>query len=168
MTHPAEGLSLEDRLAYLRAVAALVSVDADINSAELDSVHHLAESLGVEPDALDFDAFARDPDIALVEGALTQAATLGMGHALLTDAITIVFADGRIEPAESKVIAHYAGRLRVPMGQVVMLARYVAQAHATPDSPTLTHELIESVGAETRVQSPGVITRLLNRLRGRR
>lgn len=165
MTHPAESLSLEDRVPYLRAVAALVSVDADINAAELDSVRHLAESLGVERTALDIDAFAREPDIALVEDALSKAAALGMGHALLTDAITIVFADGKIETAESKVIAHYAERLHVPVGQAAMLARYVAQTHATPDSPTLTHELIESVGAETKVQSPGVITRLLNRLR---
>lgn len=166
VTHPAAALSLSERVAYLRAVAALVSVDSNVAQSELDSIHHLADELAVDRSALDVDSFAKDPDIALVEDELGRAESLGLAHALLTDAITIAFADGTIDPSESKVLAHYALRLHIPVAQAGVIARYVAQTHATKDGAALSKELVEEIAEAERVQSPGFIRSLLNRLRG--
>jgi uncharacterized tellurite resistance protein B-like protein len=168
MTHPASELSAEDRVRYLRAVAALVSVDSKVDASELAAIHVLAEELGVERSALDVDAFAKDPDISLVEEALSKVDALGLGHALLTDAITIAFADGEVDPEESKVIAHYAHRLHVPIAQAGMLARFVAATHEARSAHELERELLAGLDAAERLQSPGVIRRLIERLRGRR
>lgn len=168
MTHPAEALSLEERIAYLRAVAALVSVDSNIDASELDAIHVLAEGLHVDKQALDVDAFAKDPDISLVEDALSKVELSGLGHALLTDAITIAFADGEVDPDESKVIAHYAHRLHVPIAQAGMLARFVAQAHEAKEGHALETELIAGLGEAEKVQSPGRIRAFIDRLRGRK
>lgn len=167
MTHPAASLALAERVAYLRAVTALVSVDSDIAPAELDSIHHLADELGVDRAALDVDAFAKDPDIALVEDELSRAEGLGLAHALLTDAITIAFADGKIDPDESKVLAHYAHRLHVPVAQAGMIARFVAATHATKDGAAMSAELTQEIAEAERLQSPGFVRRLIDRLRGR-
>jgi uncharacterized tellurite resistance protein B-like protein len=167
VTHPAEALSLDERVSYLRAVAALVSVDADIDASELDAIHVLADSLHVDRSALDVDAFAKDPDIALVEEALSKVELAGLGHALITDAITIAFADGEVDPDESKVIAHYAHRLHVPIAQAGMLARFVAQAHEGAEAHALEAELIAGLNAAERVQSPGRIRAFIDRLRQR-
>ncbi|MBL8678367.1 MAG: hypothetical protein JNK05_04335 [Myxococcales bacterium] len=168
MTHPAEALALEDRISYLRAVAALVSVDSDIDASELDAIHVLADSLHVDKSALDVDAFAKDPDISLVEEALSKVELAGLGHALLTDAITIAFADGEVDPDESKVIAHYAHRLHVPIAQAGILARFVAQAHDAKEAHALESELIAGIEAAEKVQSPGRIRAFIDRLRGRK
>lgn len=168
VTHPAASLSLDERVAYLRAVSALVSVDSNIAEAELDSIHHLADELAVDRAVLDIDAFAKDPDIAMVEDELSRAENLGLAHALLTDAITIAFADGRIDPNESKVLAHYAHRLHIPIAQAGVIARYVAQTHAQKDGEALSHELVEEIAEAERVQSPGFVRRMIDRLRGRR
>ncbi len=166
MTHPASALSLEERVAYLRAVTALVSVDAKVDPTELDAIHHLADELSVDRASLDVDSFAKDPDIALVEDELSRAEGLGLAHALLADAITIAMADGHIDASESKVLAHYAHRLHIPIAQAGVIARYVVQTHATAHGEEMTKELVDGIADAERVQSPGFIRRMMNRLRG--
>jgi uncharacterized tellurite resistance protein B-like protein len=167
MTHPAEALSLDDRIAYLRAVAALVAVDAKIEDSEIAAIHALAAELHVDGAHLDVDAFARDPDVALVESALSRIHTLELGHALLTDAITMAYADGEVAPDESRVITHYAHRLHVPIAEAGLLARYVASMHAAPDGHPLDHDLIAGIAAAEKLQSPGRLRAFIARLRGR-
>jgi uncharacterized tellurite resistance protein B-like protein len=167
MTHPAESLSIEDRVAYVRAVAALIAVDGKVDDQEISAIHALAEEVHVDRAALDVDAFAREPDVALVEAALSRVAELELGHALLTDTITMACADGTIAPDESRVIDHYAHRLHVPIAQAGLLARYVAATHAAPDGHPLDRDLISGIAAAEKLQSPSRIRAFMARLRNR-
>jgi uncharacterized tellurite resistance protein B-like protein len=164
MSHPASSLPLEDRVAYLRAVAALVCADGGVAAPELDAVRALAEALTVDAAALDVDAFARSPDAGLVEEALTRAEQLYLGHALLTDAAAIALADGAVKPEESAALAHYAQRLGIPVAAAGVVARYVASVRGGADADALSHALVAGIGAADRVQSPGVLRALWDRL----
>jgi uncharacterized tellurite resistance protein B-like protein len=164
MSHPASSLPLEDRIAYLRAIAALVCADGGVAPQELDAVHALAATLDVDRAALDVDDFARHPDAGLVEAALNRAHGLYLGHALLTDAAAIALADGAVKPEETATLAHYAQRLGIPVGAAGVVVRYVASVRGGADADELSHALVVGLGAGDRVQSPGVLRTLWDRL----
>lgn len=116
-----------DRADYLLVVASLVAADDTIDDAELAPLEALCRELQVSDEVrAKVLASARDPDAAAVDAALQRLARDGgLGVALLTDAIAIVFADGRVAPGESEALRRIGRALHVGVGQLAMIGRYV-------------------------------------------
>ncbi len=154
-----------ERVDYLIVVASLVTADHEVKDAELAMLEELCRDLAVPAPGKDAVlAIARTPDPAAVEASVARLKPqVALRQSLLTDAIVIVFADGKVAPGESQVIAHLAEQLEVPPAQVALIGRYVEGVILGKDHQALSKELGEGVAR----LHPGVVRRLYDRLRRR-
>jgi uncharacterized tellurite resistance protein B-like protein len=151
------------RVDYLIVVASLVAADHEVEDAELALLEDLCRDLAVPAPGKDAVlATARTPDAARVDASLARLRSqVALRQSLLTDAIVIVFADGKVAPGESQVIAHLAEQLEVAPAQLALIARYVEAVILGKDHQELSKQLGEGVA---RIH-PGVIRRLYDRFR---
>jgi uncharacterized tellurite resistance protein B-like protein len=166
--HLAHDVPEAHRLDYLTVVASLVAADQEVADAELVPLKALCDELAL-PDAARAAvlATARKPDAAAVEQCLRRVRKhVGLRVALLSDAIVIVFADGKVTPAESQEIARLGDALGIAPAQIELVARYVESVIMGDEDEA--DELAEQLGkgvaaAEHGARHPGAI-RWLHRL----
>lgn len=155
-----------DRVDYLTVVASLVAADHEVADAELVPLEALCRELAItdaERDAV--LAFARTPEPARVDASLARLkGNVALRVGLITDAIVIAFADGKVAPGESAEIARLGHALDVHEGQITLIARYVEATILGRGDPSLSRELGDAVA---QTPQPGVIRRLYDLIRRR-
>ncbi|MSP63115.1 MAG: hypothetical protein EXR72_22810 [Myxococcales bacterium] len=162
--HPAQDLPEAQRVDYLTAVAAVVLADGEVHAKELEQVRRLCGVLGISKEgetAVLTGARTRDHDAAReIVGNLRYDSVLRMS--LITDAMVVLFADGKVDQGEMEALSEYAALLGLPDSKLVMLARYVAAAIGTDggddaEAEKLVEQLSEGLGL---IQRPGTIAYL--------
>ena len=157
-----------ERLDYLIVLASVIGADGDVEPLELAALEGLCRDVQIaDDDRARVLAIARDRDAAVIDASLARIKRdVGLRHSLLTDAITIVFADGKIAPGESEVIEQLGEALEIAPAQIALIARNVeATILGHKDEQALSRELGAGVAASERAHHPGVIRRLYERFR---
>ncbi len=170
--HPVSVLSEAERIDYLTAVAFLVRADGATDDAELQQVRNLCLALDVsvagQKAVLAGTRADEGAAVADILARLREDAALCMS--LLTDALLVVFSDGRVTVGESETIAEFARRLDIPAHRVATLARYVESAIlGAPETSGLSADLIAGLGpaAMSALPDGGTLRTRFDRLRGR-
>lgn len=154
-----------ERVDYLTVVASVVSADREASADELATLEELCRDAGLSDAQREaVVATAHGPDAAVVDAAIARLRrNVALRVDLVTDAIAIVFADGKVAPTESAVIARLGRALGVPQAQLGMLGRYVESVVLQRgDGGGLSRELGDGVAA---ARGPGVIRRVYDRFR---
>jgi uncharacterized tellurite resistance protein B-like protein len=130
--HAALVLTESERIDYLTAVASLVLADQEIDERETARLRGLCKALGVSAageDAVIASASAPNhKKVAEIIADIKKDNALSV--ALLTDALVIVFADGKLAQGETETVATLARALSVPTSQAVLIARHVEKVLA--------------------------------------
>lgn len=144
--HAALVLSEEKRRRYLVAAAAIVYADGVLDKIELEVLKLLARVLDL-PEAVVDETLAqvKEPDRARIDEILGELDTEELRHALLSDAILLAFADGRVTASECREVAEYAERLGVSAAQAVLVGRYVEEVILGEEGHTLSRALAEGL-----------------------
>jgi uncharacterized tellurite resistance protein B-like protein len=160
--HPAHDLPEAARIEYLTVVASFVLADHEADALELGQIGEMCRTLGLSDAAKDqVLAAAKAPDASAVDAMLARLKKdIPLRVALLTDAIVIAFADGKVAPTESRDIARLADAIEIETGQVALLGRYVESVILDRDEKQLSRELGKGVAA----QHPGHVIRWLHKL----
>jgi uncharacterized tellurite resistance protein B-like protein len=158
-------LSDSERIDYLIVVASVVAADHDVDAAELAPIEELCRALELPETARDAVlGVARRPQPAMVDASLSRLKrNVALRVELLTDVIAIVFADGKVAPGESEVVARLGRALEIPPAQIGLIGRYVESVilGRTGDEPSLSRDLGDGVaGAQRTTHGPGVIRRI--------
>lgn len=144
--HPALGLAVAERHAYLTLLGSMVLADAKVDDRELAGLERLGTALelpgGTAGRAL-ADARALDNDGTRV--LARKFRDYFVRQQLLTDAIVISFADGVLDATEKDKIAALADNVGLSARQAAMIGRYVEQYLGAPDQ---TPELRAKLGDE--------------------
>jgi len=157
-----------ERVDYLIVVASVVASDREVRESELRAVEELCQEAQIsDSDRARVLAVAREHDRAVMAASLARIKEdVALRVRLLQDAITIVFADGKLEPGESDVIDELGRALDVAPAQIALIAREVeATILGHKDEQRLSRELGAGVAASERAHHPGVIRRLYDRFR---
>jgi uncharacterized tellurite resistance protein B-like protein len=166
--HLARDVDEVDRVDYLHVVASLVAADRIVDDAELAPLEELCRVFAMSDDRRDavLEA-ARHPDAAAVEASLARLKDkIALRVDLITDAIVIVLADGKVAAAESQELARLGRALEIAPAQIGLIARYVESVVLgdEDDERQLSRELAQGVAAAERGRrGPGAI-RWLHRL----
>ena len=157
-----------ERVDYLIVVASVVASDHDVSEAEIAALGEMCrEAKLADADRDRVLAIARAHDRAVIDASLARIkGDVAVRVMLLQDAITIVFADGRLAPGESEIIEQLGEALDVAPAQIALIARNVeATILGHKDEQSLSRELGAGVAASERAHHPGVIRRLYDRFR---
>ena len=124
--HPAHGATVQTRVDYMKAAAAIAFADGDVSQSELDRVREFASDLAIPEDAiagiLEYTSAATD-STALIE----QFSRTEYSVALLVDAADIACADGRVDRTEAAELERVAKLLGLDAGQLYMVRRFVEE-----------------------------------------
>lgn len=124
--HPALDLEPELRVEYASIVGALVGVDHDVQEAELAVLRELCETLELsKTDCADVMMHAEQHDDAPPAPHLKRFTEPDICHAIVIDAVDIIYADREITDEELHEVDALAKRVGVPAGQVTMIRRYI-------------------------------------------
>lgn len=167
VNHPVLALSEAARVDYLTAVASLALADGAVDERELSQVGKLCAALELSPAGEKAVlAGARTNDRAAARAIVARMGGDPILHAsLLTDALVIAFADGRVDRGEIAALSDYANLLGVAPAQLTLMARYVALAirgDAADEGETMARDL--AVGLE-EMPGPGLIQWVHKKLR---
>ena len=155
--HPARELPEPERIDYLTVVASVVLADQVAAAEEIAQITELCREVGLSDAGREqVLAAAKHPDPAVVDATLARLKThIELRVSLLTDAIVIAFADGKVAATESRDISRIADALEIESGQIGLIARYVESVILERDEQALSRELGKGVAAEHRA-GPGV------------
>jgi uncharacterized tellurite resistance protein B-like protein len=147
--HAALALTESERIDYLMAVASLVLADGVIDEREMHRLHDVCDALAVSAEGKQkVVAAASSPDRAGVDRILADLKQdNGLCVSLLTDALTIVFADGAVERGETQHVAAFARALSVPTAQAVLIARHVERVLASETDEPVSGALSKDLAA---------------------
>jgi tellurite resistance protein len=121
MRHPAADLPLDRRVEYLQAVSALAFVDLNVDDRETKAIAELAQ-------ALELTEQVEPPSAYQLTQILDRVRTdEKLCVELLRDAIVVAFADGKVEPSESHLLAEMSRRLGLTLSDVALIARSVQE-----------------------------------------
>ncbi len=153
--HAAGELSMEKRVDYLVAVASLVYADGTASADELAVMSMLCNVLDLTPRGVDvvLDA-ARRPDAARVAEIVAALEGARIKQALLTDAILVAFADGRVAREESREIAEFASALGISAAEAAQIGRYVEEVIVEAEGHALSRALSEGLAEAGAVPQP--------------
>jgi uncharacterized tellurite resistance protein B-like protein len=173
--HPARTLPEDQRVDYLLVVAAVAFADGQVAEEELATVTDLCDALDITGTRREeILAAARRPDQDRVDQILDAMTDPATRQALLTDVITVVYADGRVGMGEAEEVARFAERLKIGTSQAVLIARYVEGAIGTAagagstngaDDEPLTDELADGLTAVAKLRPQTGVRALYRRLR---
>jgi uncharacterized tellurite resistance protein B-like protein len=150
--HAASELTMDKRVDYLVAVASIVYADGRATTDELAVLGMLCSVLDLTPRGVEVVvAAARRPDPARVAEIVAGLEGDRLKHALLTDAILVAFADGRVAYEETREIAEFADALGIGIAQAALIGRYVEEIIVAADGHDLSKALAEGL-AETHAQ----------------
>ncbi|MCA9675492.1 MAG: TerB family tellurite resistance protein [Kofleriaceae bacterium] len=163
--HVALGLSDADRVDYLKVVASVAFADQETDEAELGNLRAMCEALGLSDAGRDqVLAAAAGADAAATDAIVTRLkADVALRVPLLTDVITVAFADGKVAPAESRDISRLGRALDIESGQIGLIARYVEAIVMGADRDQ-EHALSRELGAGVAAEHRGKVVRWLHRL----
>jgi uncharacterized tellurite resistance protein B-like protein len=185
--HPARGLPEPQRIDYLTAVGSILFADGTVSESELEKLRHMCLALELSPAGVEevIGAFAdaggaqlsplaaagQQPDPARVSRIVAGYRNKDLRFTLLTDAIVMAYADGRIDEGESEEIASWAEALQISTAQAVLIARYVAQVvsdEGEGDDKDLSKELAAGLAEHAnQVPNKGSIRWLFVKLGGK-
>jgi tellurite resistance protein len=150
--HAAGELTMDKRVDYLVAVASIVYADGRATTDELAVLGMLCSVLDLTPRGVDVVvAAARNPDPARVAEIVAGLEGDRLKHALLTDAILVAFADGRVAYEETREIAEFARAVGIGTAQATLIGRYVEEIIVAADGHDLSRALAEGL-AEANAQ----------------
>jgi tellurite resistance protein len=144
--HAAAELMMDKRVDYLVAVASIVYADGTASPDELAVLTMLCTVLDLTPRGVEVvvDA-ARRPDAARVAEIVAGLEGDRIKHALLTDAILVAFADGRVAREESREIAEFASALGVSAAHASLIGKYVEEVIVEAQGHELSRALSEGL-----------------------
>jgi uncharacterized tellurite resistance protein B-like protein len=168
--HTARNLPEDQRLEYLVAVASMVCADGQVAESELEVVRTLCEALAVSAEtAKNVLAAARHPDRARVDATASRLRGHPLRYALLTDAILVAFADGKVLPGESEEIAELADALGISRAHAGLIGRYVETVIVGEEHPALSKALSDQLAEHaSHVHPPRGVRWLYRKLIERR
>jgi uncharacterized tellurite resistance protein B-like protein len=166
--HPARSLDAERRIQYMTIVAAIVYADRDIADAELRRLADLCAALDLDANSVDrVMAAAKSPAETTVAAALAAFHDSDLRYALLSDIVTLCYADGKVSSAECDEVAELARALHISTAQAVLIGRYVEEIAQGAEVDVLSDDLAKGLAeAEKKLPPRGVIRRLWSRIRG--
>jgi uncharacterized tellurite resistance protein B-like protein len=145
--HPALALDEKRRVDYVMVVASMVYVDGVVDPKEQTLLGSLCRALGL-PDET-------SAEVLKTAGAPGRPDAKRLAHSfedhevrmsLLTDAIVMAYADGKVAAAEADAIAAFADAMGFTASQAALVARYVATVHGA--SPAMQSPLDSMIGRQ--------------------
>src|SRR5688500_2431091 len=95
--HPARMLDVEKRVQYMTIVAAIVYADRHIADEEIARLTDLCAALGLDGEAVyRVTQAARSPAETTIHAALATFHESDLRYALLSDIVTLAYADGKV------------------------------------------------------------------------
>src|SRR5215471_18208894 len=132
-THQAHDIPLAERVDYLTIIASMAGADVSLAPEEMAKLRELCRALELpERETQGILDTAHRPT-ASIERHLDSLKSSPLRFALLSDCLSLAYADGEYAKSERKEIASLAKALEVTDEQLVALeecARAVAEAHA--------------------------------------
>jgi len=124
--HPALDLEPELRVEYATIVGALVGADHRVDKTELAVLRELCDTLELaEANADEVMKHARQGDDAPPAPHMTRFTKPDINHAIVIDAVDIIYADREITDEELHQVDALAHKVGVPSGEVVLIRRYI-------------------------------------------
>lgn len=178
--HPALELPDAQRLDYAMLIATMVFADGVVDPAEKTLLGNLCRALGLsEVVAQGLLATAQGkqrPDVTALAAKFTDAE---IRQSLLTDAIVMAYADGKVVSAEADAIAAIAKALDFTPAQAALMGRFVATVEGAsvgmqaPLDSVFGKRLARGIGTGEVEAIPdpekqaGIVRWLLKKLRGK-
>jgi tellurite resistance protein len=153
--HAASELHMDKRVDYLVAVASIVYADGNVSPDELAVMTMLCSVLDLTPRGVDVVlAAAVRPDPARVAEIVAGLEGDRLKHALLTDAILVSFADGRVAREESREIAEFASALGISAAEATVIGKYVEGVIVEAEGHSLSRALAEGLAEASAEPQP--------------
>jgi uncharacterized tellurite resistance protein B-like protein len=134
--HEALGLPLSERVDYLIIVASMAGADVELKQQETDKLKALCEQLGLPDEELKKVLTAAQSATASIHRHLEGLKASPLRFSLLSDCVSLAYADGTYEKAEKAEIRSLAAQLDVTEEQIVAIEDLVATCHqATKGGP---------------------------------
>jgi len=153
--HAADELSMEKRVDYLVAVGSIVYADGAASADELAVLTMLCSVLDLTPRGIEVVlTAARRPDAARVAEIVAGLEGAKLKQALLTDAILVAFADGRVAREESREIAEFASALGISAAEASQIGKYVEEVIVEAEDHALSRALAEGLAETGAVPQP--------------
>lgn len=146
--HRMAELPENERVDYLRAVAAIASCDGTIQDTEVDFVRSLCKTLEVSDKGTGKVLSSMyDPDSVPLKQVLSEHAHAESRFTLLTDVLFLAYTDGPINRSEEAAIKVMATDLRINDDQIASIRQYV-EAMLRASKSGDTQEDLKKLGAE--------------------
>jgi uncharacterized tellurite resistance protein B-like protein len=123
--HPALKLSDAERKDYAMLIATMVFADGVVDPAEQVLLENLCKALSVA-DAAGLLAVAKGKQRVDMVALAAKFKDHEIRQSLLTDAIVMAYADGKVVDAEAEAIGAIAKALQFTPSQAAMMGRFVA------------------------------------------
>jgi uncharacterized tellurite resistance protein B-like protein len=154
--HEALALPLSERVHYLMIVASMAGADVVLETAETARLESLCKELGLpEQETRDIIATAHRPT-AMIERHLEELGTSALRFALLSDCISLAFADDDYGKDEQREVHALAKSLGVSDEQLSALEEYVRSARAAASGTDGDHHRKAGVAIAEKLAAVGV------------
>jgi uncharacterized tellurite resistance protein B-like protein len=151
--------SIQEKAAYLGAVASIATADRQASQEELEFLQVLTES-AVLPDAQEQEVLqsAQDPSNARLTSQLNTLKGSELRFSLISDMISFAKSDGHYTPQEEQKIQQVASYVGVDAQQFSALNQFVDHAaQAQQKGQDITHSnFLESSGLGNSFQKAGI------------
>lgn len=127
--HEALGLPLSERVDYLIIVASMAGADVALKQEETDKLRALCKELGLPEEETKKVLTASESATASVERHLESLKTSPLRFSLLSDCVSLAYADGTYEKSEKSEIRALAAQLGVTEEQLSAIEAFVATCH---------------------------------------
>jgi len=161
--------SLEERSAYLAAMATLANADGQVTEDELEFLQLLGEAAEL-PENLrqEVEQIARQPNQISLQRCLDTLKPSQLRFSFLTDIISFAKADGQYTPEEEREIHKMADYLGVNQEQFSILNRFVDkadEARQQGQDPTST-QFMNQNGFDSMFQKAGISPNMVKGMLG--
>jgi uncharacterized tellurite resistance protein B-like protein len=146
--HEALGLPLSERVDYLIIVASMAGADVQLKQSETDKLKALCHQLGLPDEELKKVLTASQSATASVERHLEGLKASPLRFSLLSDCVSLAYADGKYEKTEKAEIRALAGQLGVAEEQVVAIEELVATCRQAAEGGPASTQAGEEIGAK--------------------
>jgi uncharacterized tellurite resistance protein B-like protein len=127
--HEALGLPLSERVDYLIIVASMAGADVELKQQETDKLKALCEQLGLPDEELKKVLTAAQSATASIHRHLEGLKASPLRFSLLSDCVSLAYADGKYENSEKAEIRSLAAQLDVSEEQLSAIEELVATCH---------------------------------------
>lgn len=138
--HEARSLPLGERIDYLMTVASMAGADVVLDPAEMDRLKGLCSELGLPDEETKKILMAAHRPTASVERHLEGLKESPLRFTLLSDCLTLAYADGIYEKHERHEIHELARALGVDDEQLTAIEGFVKAAHDAASDKAGDHQ----------------------------